>query len=201
MKENFDSAFEQVMKSEGGFVNDPRDPGGMTNHGVTKKVWEAYVGHEVDEEAMRSLTLEDVKPLYRKNYWDAVDGDSLPSGVDYAVFDVAVNSGVGRAAKFLQQAVGVEADGQIGPHTLSEVNAQVPEEIAIKVCDTRMRFLESLPTFEAFGHGWTNRVESVKALSIQMAMNPPAKQPEPDPTPVVAQVDPLTEAPAVEADS
>ena len=169
MQENYDAAFEQVMKSEGGFVNDPRDPGGMTNHGVTKKVWDEYVGHDADEAEMRSLTLEDVKPLYKKNYWDAVKGDDLPAGVDYAVFDVAVNSGIGRAAKFLQEAVGVEADGQIGPHTLEAVNAQVPAEIVIKVCDQRMRFLESLPTFEAFGHGWTNRVASVKSLSIQMA--------------------------------
>ena len=111
MKQNFDAALAAVLHHEGGFVNHPKDPGGMTNLGCTKKVWEEHCGHEVDEKAMRALTPADVAPLYKAKYWDKVRGDELPSGVDYAVFDAAINSGPGRAAKWLQACVGVEQDG------------------------------------------------------------------------------------------
>ena len=87
MRENFDEAFSLVIKHEGGYVNNPKDPGGMTNLGVTKKVWEEYVGHEVDEITMRHLSIDDVKPLYKKLYWDKIRGDDLPEGLDYAAFD------------------------------------------------------------------------------------------------------------------
>ena len=82
MKENFDEALKTILKHEGGFVNHPSDPGGMTNLGVTKKVWEEWVGHPVDEKAMRALTPEIVSPMYRKKYWDAVKGDDMPDGLD-----------------------------------------------------------------------------------------------------------------------
>ena len=104
-------------------MNHPKDPGGMTNLGCTKKVWEEHCGHEVDEKTMRALTPADVAPLYKTKYWDKVRGDELPSGVDYAVFDAAINSGPGRAAKWLQTCVGVEPDGGIGPKTLAAVAA------------------------------------------------------------------------------
>ena len=110
MKENFDEALKAILHHEGGFVNHPKDPGGMTNLGVTKRVWEEYVGHEVDEKAMRALTPADVDTLYRRKYWDKVRGDELPAGVDYAVFDAAINSGPGRASKWLQTAVGAVPD-------------------------------------------------------------------------------------------
>ena len=87
MKENWENAFLAVLKHEGGYVNHPRDPGGMTNLGVTKRAWEAYVGHEVDEAAMRALTPDVVKPFYKKMYWDKIKGDDLPPGVDYAAYD------------------------------------------------------------------------------------------------------------------
>ena len=127
MKENFDVALKALLKHEGGYVNHPADPGGMTNLGVTKRVWEEWVGHEVDEQTMRGLTPDAVAPLYRKRYWDAVRGDDLPSGVDLVVFDCAVNSGVGRASKFLQKAVGVADDGKIGPATLRAVASKNPK--------------------------------------------------------------------------
>ena len=103
MRENFEQCLAMVLKHEGGFVNHPKDPGGMTNLGVTRKVWEEWVGHSVDELTMRSLGPEDVAPLYRKNYWDKCRCDDLPHGVDFAVFDLAINSGTGRASKFLQR--------------------------------------------------------------------------------------------------
>jgi hypothetical protein len=168
VQDNFEQCLALVLKHEGGFVNHPKDPGGMTNLGVTKKVWEEYVGHEVDEAAMRVLGPSDVAPLYKKNYWDKIHGDKLPSGVDYACFDLAVNSGVGRAAKILQQALGVSADGKIGPATLDAVEKANPRDVATEICDLRLQFLQSLPTFATFGKGWSRRVAEVEKLSFDM---------------------------------
>lgn len=136
--------------------------------GVTQKVWEEWIGHAVDEAAMMALTPQDVAPLYKKNYWDKIKGDSLPAGVDYACFDLAVNSGVGRAAKLLQQAVGVSADGAIGPATLDAVASQNPRDVATEVCDLRLKFLQSLPTFATFGKGWSRRVAEVEETAFKM---------------------------------
>jgi lysozyme family protein len=166
---NWEKAFQAVLKHEGGFVNHPRDPGGMTNLGVTKKVWEDFVGREVDEREMRALTPDVVKPLYKKNYWDKIKGDQLPSGVDYAAYDLAVNSGTGRAAKYLQQIAGVHADGVIGPKSMEAILACDPVETVDAICDMRLDFLQRLPTWNTFGKGWGRRVEEVKAIGLQMA--------------------------------
>ena len=168
MKDNFEQCLALVLKHEGGFVNHPKDPGGMTNLGVTKKVWEEWVGHAVDEAAMRALGPTDVAPLYKKNYWDRVRGDDLPTGVDYSVFDLAVNSGVSRAVKFLQAACGVAQDGAIGPATLAAVAAFHPRDLATAVCEKRLAFLQSLPTWNTFGRGWNKRVAEVEETAFKM---------------------------------
>jgi len=172
MTGNFDNVLTLLLKDEGGFSNDPRDPGGMTNLGVTKRVWEAFVGRPVDETAMRALTPADVAPLYRQNYWNRVHCDDLPVGVDYAVMDFAVNSGTSRAAKTLQRACGVTDDGAIGTQTLQAVNAADPIALIDNICDQRLAFLQSLPTFGDFGRGWTARVQRVKTASEQMQQPP-----------------------------
>jgi lysozyme family protein len=168
MKENFVDALIHVLKHEGGYVNHPADPGGMTNLGVTKAVWEEWVGRESSEKEMRSLTPEMVAPLYRRKYWDKIQGDNLPDGVDYAVFDFAVNSGPGRAAKFLQELVGVKADGAIGPMTLVAVSKKEPYELIKAYNAKRQAFLESLPTFATFGKGWSTRVAGVSTEALAM---------------------------------
>ena len=168
MKENFDEALKAIFHHEGGFVNHPKDPGGMTNLGVTKRVWEEYVGHEVDEKAMRALTPADVDTLYRRKYWDKVRGDELPAGVDYAVFDAAINSGPGRASKWLQTAVGAVPDGAIGPGTLAKVQEMDAKAIVEKYQATRLAFLQSLPTWDTFGKGWGRRVTEVKDAALRM---------------------------------
>jgi lysozyme family protein len=168
MKDNFESALEAVLHHEGGFVNHPADPGGMTNLGVTKKVWEEWVGHEVDEKTMRGLTPEIVGPMYKAKYWDKVKGDDLPSGVDYAVFDAAVNSGPGRAAKWLQGCVGVEQDGGIGPKTLAAVSAMNPAELVEDYAKRRLSFLMDLPHWDTFGKGWGRRVAAVQTVAATM---------------------------------
>lgn len=150
-------------------MNHKDDPGGRTNLGVTQRVWEEWIGKPATEEDMRGLTPEMVSPLYKKRYWDAVRGDDLPSGVDLCVFDCAVNAGVGRASKFLQQAVGVPADGVIGPKTIAAVTAIPADEVIEKFCNLREAHYKSLSTFATFGKGWMNRLNSVEAESINMA--------------------------------
>lgn len=163
MKHNWDEALRHILKYEGGYVNHPDDPGGMTNLGVTKRVWEEWTGKPATEADMRALTPEMVGPLYKTRYWDAVKADDLPSGVDLCVFDCAVNAGVGRASKFLQQAVGVTADGQIGPKTVEATTAKPADEIVAKFCDLREAHYKSLPTFATFGKGWMRRLASVES--------------------------------------
>lgn len=169
MKENWEECLKHVLKYEGGYVNHPSDPGGMTNLGVTKRVWEEWIKRPATEQDMRSLTSELVSPLYKARYWDAVRGDDLPSGVDFCVFDCAVNAGVGRASRFLQQTVGVKADGQIGPMTLAAVAKHSPQKIIEQFCDLREAHYKSLPTFATFGRGWMSRLGSVEAESTGMA--------------------------------
>jgi len=169
MNENWDDSFAAVLKHEGGFVNHPKDPGGMTNLGVTKAAIEAYLGRTVDEAFMRSLTPDSVKPFYKSQYWDKIKGDQLPSGVDYAAYDLAVNSGVSRAAKYLQEIAGVVADGMIGPKSLEAIKACNPEQMVTALCDMRLDFLKRLPTFDTFGKGWSRRVAEVKDKASGMA--------------------------------
>ena len=169
MKHNWEEALRHILKYEGGYVNHPADPGGMTNLGVTKRVWEEWTDKPATEADMRSLTPAMVGPLYKKRYWDAVRGDDLPSGVDLCVFDCAVNAGVGRASKFLQQAIGVPADGVIGPKTLAAVTAKPADEVIEAFCNLREAHYKSLITFATFGKGRLNRLHSVEAESIHMA--------------------------------
>lgn len=168
MKENFDAALKAVLHHEGGFVNHPKDPGGMTNLGVTKKVWEEWVKREVTEAEMRALTPEAVAPLYKQMYWDRARCDELPEGVDYIVFDTAVNSGVGRAVRFLQGCVGADQDGAIGPKTMAAIKAFDPKELVEDYAKRRLSFLSALPTWDTFGRGWSRRVAEVQSAATTM---------------------------------
>lgn len=168
MQSNWSNAFALMLKSEGGFVNHPSDPGGMTNLGVTKATWENWVGRESDEAEMRGLTPEKVEPLYKKKYFDAVRGDELPMGLDYLMFDFAVNAGAGRAIKTLQTAVGVTPDGGFGPMTMAAVQAVDPNELIERFSQAKEDFYRSLTTFATFGKGWLNRVADVKVKASAM---------------------------------
>jgi lysozyme family protein len=168
MKDNFEQCFALLLKHEGGYVNNPKDPGGRTNLGVTQRVYEAYVGHAVDEAAMRALTPDVVAPIYKRDYWDACRCDDLPDGVDYAVFDLAVNSGTRRAAKMLQKAAGVTDDGSIGPATLKAVAECNARDLAADICENRLAFLQALPIWSTFGNGWGRRVAEVEQMAFNM---------------------------------
>jgi len=171
MKQNFAEALQKVLEHEGGFVNHPNDPGGMTNLGCTKAVWEEHCGHPVDEKAMRALTAADVAPLYRRKYWDKIKGDELPAGVDYTVFDCAINSGPGRASKFLQGVVGVEQDGSLGPKTMAALSAFTPKDFVEDYSKRRLSFMMDLPTWGTFGKGWLRRVNEVEKTALKMVAN------------------------------
>lgn len=168
MNEYFETCLDNVLKHEGGFVNHPSDPGGMTNLGVTKKVYEKWVDREVSEEEMKGLTRDDVKDIYKKNYWDRCQCDELPIGVDYVVFDMSVNHGVGRASRFLQKIVGATVDGAIGNETLGKVKVMARSEIIENLCSTRETFYRKLKTFDVFGKGWLRRNEEVKQTAQEL---------------------------------
>lgn len=170
MTGNFDVCFELMLAHEGGYVDHPKDPGGRTNLGVTQRVWEEWLGRPVSEKEMRALTPTMVKPLYKRKYWDACRADDLVAGVDYVVFDVSVNSGPGRAIKFLQSCVGVTVDGGFGPITLAAVKKaeEDPARLIELYCAKRLEFLQSLKTFETFGKGWSRRVQEVKDKALKM---------------------------------
>lgn len=169
MKGNFEQSLALVLKHEGGWVDHPKDPGGETMMGVTRRVWEDWTGKTVKPGGMKALTVADVTPLYRKKYWDAIKADDLPDGVDYALFDFAVNSGPVRAIRTVQEIVGVTADGVIGPKTLAAINSQDPGDLVAKICDKRMEFLRGLKNWPSFSVGWTRRVAGVEKMAVKMA--------------------------------
>ena len=169
MKNNFEKCFQLVIKHEGGFVNHPSDPGGITNLGVTKKTWDEWTGKDNSIDDMKALTPEMVKPLYENRFWDACKCDDLPAGVDYCVFDTAVNSGKVRAIKFLQAVVGTVPDGSIGPITIASVNSRGSKLTIEQYSDKREAFLRGLSGFPTFGRGWLNRTKEVRATALGMA--------------------------------
>jgi lysozyme family protein len=172
MKNNFDASFDKVMQSEGGYVWDKDDAGGETNLGVTAGAWGAYLGRPINSGEMKALTKDTVKPFYRQMYWDKVKGDDLPAGVDYAVFDFAVNAGVARAAKFLQRAVGAVDDGVIGSGTLGLVAKADSQKTLDNFADQKQRFYNGLatnnPSQQKFLKGWLARVDHVHIDAIAM---------------------------------
>jgi lysozyme family protein len=164
----FDDCLACVLTHEGGYVAHPADPGGHTNLGVTKDTWERWVGRSVSVDAIKALTVSDVTPVYREKYWDRAKCGLLPVGIDYCVFDTAVNSGPGRAVKFLQEVVGSTPDGVIGPLTLRAVHAMNPREVIDGYCDKRLAFLQELKTWSTFGRGWGRRVDEVRRTAHEM---------------------------------
>lgn len=169
MKDNLTKALATVLHHEGGFSNHPQDPGGITNLGVTKRAWEAWKKEPVTEQNMRDLTPADVAPFYKEMYWDATRCDDLPSGVDLCVFDAAVNSGVNRSAKWLQQAVGATPDGSIGPKTVEAVKIKDHKVLIGMLTEQRLLFLQSLATWGTFGRGWGKRVVAIRETALEMS--------------------------------
>lgn len=172
---NFEAALSAVLAHEGGYVDHPDDPGGATNLGITHATLSAWRGAPVTKADVRALTRNEAAAIYDARYWRAVRADDLPTGLDLATFDFAVNSGPERAIRTLQKALGIPADGQIGPVTLSAIAAHDSGALIRALTAARLAFLTGLSTFPVFGRGWTRRVEAVRTAALKLAAAPPAK--------------------------
>lgn len=169
MTDRFTECLPLILKHEGGYVNHPKDPGGATNLGITQATYDAWCKRQgKPTRNVKHITEHDAAPIYKAQYWDKVQADDLPRGLDYAVFDFAVNSGPARAAKFLQGVVGVPQDGIIGAQTLAAAQGKVTSSTIRKLCDNRLAWLKRLKTWGTFGKGWTRRVEEVKGAALAM---------------------------------
>jgi lysozyme family protein len=172
---NYSRSFGLILQSEGGFTTDPRDPGnrlpdgrpGSTNLGVTQANWEAYVGRPVTWAEMQALTPEIVKPFYKKEYWDKVRADELPTPIDYLMFDFAVNAGPVRSIKIMQKAVGTVQDGILGPKTMRAIKAVPVGKLIADFSDEKEWWYKSLKN-KTYERGWLNRVAKVENNSIGM---------------------------------
>lgn len=165
---NFEASLVKVLRHEGGFFDHPKDPGGATNMGITHRVLSAWRRKPVTKQDVKNLTKEEATKIYRSQYWMPIRGDELPDGVDYVVFDYAVNAGVAQAAKTLQRIVGVKADGVIGAITLAAVERYNPSELIRAFSAKRIGFYQSLVTFKWFGRGWTRRVREAEQAALLM---------------------------------
>lgn len=154
MNGNFEHAFKELMENEGGFSNNPDDPGGATMYGITENVAREH-GYQGE---MRDLSLEQAKQIAREAYWNAVNGDELPNEVDFQVFDAAYNSGPHQAKLWLQMASGAEQDGVVGASTLAHVRAMDSDKLILRFDAFRLLFLAQLKTWPSFGKGWVRRI-------------------------------------------
>ena len=169
MRKNFENALDRVLAVEGGYSNHAKDPGGPTNRGVTLATFSAFKRRPCSIAELRSISELDVSAIYKAQYWDAVKGDDLPAGLDYVLFDYAVNSGPGRAVRELQHAVGIQADGVMGAMTMQSVKARDPAQVIAAVCAQRLAFLKTLKTWRTFGNGWSTRIEIVRTAGLAVS--------------------------------
>lgn len=174
METNFKMALNYVLVHEGGWADHPRDPGGATMKGVTLITYKRHFGEDKTKDDLRNIPNGELEEIYDSGYWRKCHCNDLPAGIDYAVFDAAVNSGPGRSAKWLQASVGAEQDGSIGSETLSHVQDHVPIEVIDDLCDQRLAFLRSLSTWSDFGKSWGRRVEGVRSTAAIMAGGRPS---------------------------
>ncbi len=167
--ENLERSVELVFGHEGGYVNNPKDPGGPTKYGITLKTLSAWRGKACTASDVRALSLPEASQILRKQYWAPIRGDDLPSGLDHALFDYAVNSGPAQAVKTLQRCLGVNADGIMGAQTLNAIaSKQEPVALIDALCNQRLKFLRGLKTWWDFRKGWSCRIERVRGEAKAM---------------------------------
>jgi len=165
----FTICLDRVLKHEGGFVDHPKDPGGATNMGVTQAVLAEFLKRPVTVAEIKALSRQTAADIYRFRYWSPLLAEGLPPGVDYMVFDLAVNSGVARAVRFLQLAVGATPDGRMGPATLGAVAKVEPRALVLTLSERRENFYRALKTFPTFGTGWIRRLREVTKDALEDA--------------------------------
>ncbi len=171
----FQTCLPRILKHEGGYVDDKYDPGGATNLGVTLATARAYKldmdgDGDVDKLDVKALTPAAVAPVYHRGYWLASSADICGPGLDYIVFDCAVNQGVGRATKWLQTVAKVQPDGVIGPVSVKSIQALDLGKAIKDFARLREAHYRSLDTFSRFGKGWLNRLAEVQAKALEDAI-------------------------------
>jgi lysozyme family protein len=162
-------AISRLLASEGGYVNHPSDPGGPTNFGITIADYRKFVKRDASAADVRAMKADEAKAIYRAKYWGAMHCDNLPAGLDYCVFDYAVNSGIGRVPKVLQRILGISVTGRMDEATVAAVRGREARALIQLVCDERLRFLQGLKTWPVFGKGWAKRVGEVRLAALALA--------------------------------
>jgi lysozyme family protein len=178
---NFPAVMAEIFKHEGGYVDHPADPGGATNMGITFATLKSWRGQPITKADVKALTKAEAEAIYRAKYWNPTKCDDLPAGIDLIMMDGSVNSGIGRGPKWVQSALGVTADGKVGPATIAAAKVADPVAVINAACDARLKFLRSLKTWPTFGKGWQRRVDDVRAVALRMASVKPAPAPTPKP--------------------
>ena len=173
MRENFANCLEEILKHEGGYVDDPHDIGGATNLGISKRSY--------PKEDIRNMTRARAAQIYRRDFWDKLRCDELPAGLDLVAFDAAVNSGPARGAKWLQQALGVAVDGKVGLATIGAAKNTYAPAAVMRAIGFRRAFLKTLPTWERYKNGWNKRLDSVEAVASAMAGHDVPVRPDVEP--------------------
>jgi lysozyme family protein len=183
----YEPALARLLVHEGGYTNHPADPGGPTNFGITIHDYRKYVKPNATAADVKAMTVGEAKAIYRAKYWDAQRCDELPAGVDYAVFDYGVNSGIGRSGKVLRRVLKLaDNTSTVTDTVIAAARAGEPKALIAAICDERLRFLQSLKTWSVFGQGWGRRVAEVRAAALAMAAPPPVAVSQPPP-PIVQQ--------------
>ena len=187
MDRNFKRSLAESLKHEGGWSDNPKDPGGATMKGVTLATFRKNVNPKATKDDLRKITDAQLQTVYRREYWDKVHGAELPDGIDFAAFDYAINSGPLRAAKDLQKVVGVSQDGKIGPKTLAAIAKMGAAKVINALCDERLAFMKRAKgssgelkgklLWPTFGKGWEKRVASVRAFALGLASQPTPERP------------------------
>ncbi len=177
MRVNFDPSLRETLIHEGGYSNHPKDPGGATQWGIIQRVYNSYrrLKGQTPRD-VKKITKAEAQDIYKVFYWDEVSGDILPIGLDFVVFDFAVNSGPNQAIKYLQRAINkvegrtLKVDGHMGPATLDAATSLTDlAGVIATICDGRLGFVKRLKTWLTFGKGWAKRIRLVKAKGLQMA--------------------------------
>ena len=193
VKQTYDKAITEVFEWEGGYTNDAADPGGPTNWGITIIDARMYWKSDATAADVRAMPKSVASEIYVKHYADPVKYDLLPAGVDYAVLDYGINSGISRAAKVLQRITGATVDGKIGLATVAAARAMDPADLVRRICDERLSFLQNLRTWPVFGKGWGRRVAGVRQTALGMVgkypLPPMPEAPKTAPAPVEAKRD------------
>jgi len=172
MRSTYDVCLPLLLAHEGGYSNHPSDPGGPTNFGITIGDYRKYVKADATAADVRAMRLDDTKAIYREKYWNAQRCDELPAGVDYAIFDYGVNSGIGRSGRVLRRVLKLPDDlNTVTDAVIAAAYSADAGTLITAICDERLRFLKLLRTWPVFGAGWGRRVSEVKSAALTMAVN------------------------------